>query len=104
MWFKRVIRYLGSFPKVLSENSTKLFALLLSAIAGFLLTAFIIPFCLIWDVITNGSIQTNLTDMGILVLSCGGLIAGAGFNIKVPDLKKKDERRKHHDEGEFGDE
>ena len=42
--------------------------------------------------------------MGILVLSCGGLIAGAGFNIKVPDLKKKDERRKHHDEGEFGDE
>lgn len=99
--FKNILRYLGSFPKVLSENSTKLFALLLSAIAGFLLTAFIIPFCLIWDVITNGSIQTNLTDMGILVLSCGGLIAGAGFNIKVPDLKKKDERRKHHDEGEY---
>lgn len=28
--------------------------------------------------------------MGILILSCGGLIAGAGFNVKVPDFKKKD--------------
>lgn len=91
MWFKKIIQYLGSFPKVMSENSTKLFALLLSAIAGFFLTAVVIPFCLIWDVMTNGSIQTNLTEMGVLVLSCGGLIAGAGFNIKVPDFKKKEE-------------
>ena len=89
--FRRILNYLGSFPKVLSENSTKLFALLLSAIAGFLLTAIIIPFCLVWDVVTNGSIQTNLTEMGILILSCGGLIAGAGFNVKVPDFKKKEE-------------
>lgn len=88
--FKKILRYLGSFPKVLSENSTKLLALLLSALAGFFLTAVIIPFCLVWDVITNGSIQTNLTEMGILILSCGGLIAGAGFNVKVPDFKKKD--------------
>lgn len=99
-YIKSIISYLGTFPRVFSENSTKLLALLLSAIAGFLLAAFVIPFVLIYDVVTNGFIKTNLSQLGMLVLCIGGLIAGAGFNVKVPDFNKhRGENQDAIDEG-----
>lgn len=85
----KFIYYLGTFPKAFSENSTKLFALLLSAIAGFFLAAVVIPFVLIYDVVTNGYVHINLGDLGIFLLCIGGLLAGAGFNVKVPSFDKK---------------
>jgi predicted membrane channel-forming protein YqfA (hemolysin III family) len=87
MKLKSIIAYLGTFPKIMSENSTKLFALLISAITGSILVAIVIPFILIYDVITNGHVETNLTDMGVFILCTGGFIFGAGVNVKVPELK-----------------
>lgn len=94
--FKKFIDYLSSFPKVFSENSTKLFSLMLSAIAGFFLAAIIIPFILIYDVIKNGYVHTDLGDLGVFVLCIGGLLAGAGFNVKVPEFR-------HHRKIDVGD-
>lgn len=95
MKLKSIIAYLGTFPKIMSENSTKLFALLISAITGSILVAIVIPFILIYDVITNGHVETNLTDLGVFILCTGGFIFGAGVNVKVPDLKDHNNRSPH---------
>ena len=79
---KDIIAYLGSFPNVFSENSTKLLALLLSVLSGTFLVTIIIPFILIWDVVVNGHIVTDLVDLGILVLCIGGFICGAGAELR----------------------
>lgn len=81
---KRFINYLGTFPNAFSENSTKLLALLLVAISGTFLAGIVTPFILIWDVITNGYVKTDLPGLGIFILSLGGFIFGASFNVKVP--------------------
>jgi hypothetical protein len=88
-FFKELINYLGSFPNVMSENSTKLLALLISAIAGGFVAIFVVPFCLIWDVVTNNYIKTDLTGMGIFLLCLGGFQLGAGVNVKVPTWMAK---------------
>lgn len=85
---QEVARYIKSFPNVFSKNSTKLLTLLISAISGAFLTSVIIPFCLIWDVVTNGHITTNLIDLGVFLLCVAGFICGAGYNVKVPDIGK----------------
>lgn len=96
---KGIIEYLGTFPKVISENSTKLLALLISALAGGFLLSIIIPFILLWDVISNGHIVTDLSDMGLFVLCIAGVIYGAGVNIKVPEMPRIDNRpERHHDD------
>lgn len=84
-WIKDFIKYLGSFPNAFSENSTKLLALLICALAGGFLMVFVIPFTLIWDVVTNGYIKTDLTDYAVFLLSVGAVMIGAGLNIKVPE-------------------
>ena len=73
----------------MSENSTKLLALLISAIAGGFVAIFVVPFCLIWDVVTNNYIKTDLTGMGIFLLCLGGFQLGAGVNVKVPTWMAK---------------
>lgn len=82
--FKRFIDWLGTFPNAFSENSTKLLALLLCALAGSFTAGVVVPFVLIWDVVTNGFVKTNMTDMGIFLLCLGGFIFGAGGQVKVP--------------------
>ena len=81
---KRFIDWLGTFPNAFSENSTKLLALLLCALAGSFTAGVVVPFVLIWDVVTNGFIKTNMTDMGVFLLCLGGFIFGAGGQVKVP--------------------
>ena len=103
---RRAIEYLGTFPKIISENSTKLLALLISALAGGFLLSVVIPFILLWDVISNGHVVTDLSDMGLFVLCIAGVIFGAGVNIKVPDMPKienKPPRKREPDQEEdFG--
>lgn len=88
-WFKDFISFLATFPNVLSENSTKLFALLISAITGGFVVGAIIPFVLIWDVCTNGYIKTDLIDCGVFIVCIGAMMLGAGYNVKVPTTLKK---------------
>lgn len=96
--FSKIVKYFSSFPSILSENSTKLLALFISAITGGFLVAIIIPFILIWDVVTNGHVTTDLLELGIFLLCVGGFIFGAGANVKVPEVKeflknRKDEKK-----------
>lgn len=85
---KKTSSYLKSFPNIFSENSTKLLTLLISAISGAFLTSVVIPFCLIWDVVINGHITTDLIDLGIFLLCVAAFICGAGYNVRVPDITK----------------
>lgn len=93
-FFSKIVKYFSSFPSILSENSTKLLALLISAVTGGFLVAIVIPFVLIWDVTTNGYIMTDLLELGVFLLCVGGFIFGAGANIKVPEVKEFLENRK----------
>ena len=92
-FFKDFIQYLGTFPNAFSENSTKLLALLISAITGGFLMGIVIPFTLIWDVVTNGHIQTDLMDYGVFLLCISGVMVGAGLNVKVPEWFDKRRKR-----------
>lgn len=92
--FKRFINYLGTFPNAFSENSTKLLALLLSALSGTFIGGVVIPFILIWDVVTNGYIKTDLADIGILYLCLGGFIFGSSVNVTVPKWAERHLGRK----------
>lgn len=101
-FFRKLYDYLVSFPNIFSENSTKLLALLISALCGGFLTSVVIPFCLIWDVVVNGHITTNLIDLGLFLLCVAGLICGAGYSVKVPDINeyKKALKEKREEEEE----
>lgn len=98
---KRLIKYLKTFPSVFSDNSTKLFALLISAISGAFLAAIVIPFILIYDVISNGHIETDLISLGIFLVCDGAFILGAGAQVKVNNiLDRKAPEENAPEEGE----
>lgn len=101
--FRRIVKYFSSFPNIFSENSTKLLALLISAVTGGFLVAVIIPFILIWDVVTNGYIMTDLLELGVFLLCVGGFIFGAGANVKVPELREFLKNRRDKKRIDFGD-
>lgn len=84
----RFFSYMKSLLDVQSPNSSKSFTLVLSAIVG----AFIgltISFAIIYDVITNGYVKTDLTDAGIFLLCDGGYMAGAGVTKAIVDRRNK---------------
>ena len=63
-------------------------SLLVSSIIGFLL-GLVMCFVLVYDVITNGYIKTDLTDAGIFLLCSGGYIAGSGIPKTIVDSRLK---------------
>ncbi len=63
-------------------------ALLTSTFIGFII-GIVICFCLIYDVVTNGYIKTDLIDLGIFLLCSGGYIAGSGIPKTVIDSRLK---------------
>ena len=80
------LSYMKTLLDVKSPNSSKSFTLVLSAIVG----AFIgltICFVIIYDVITNGYVKTDLTDAGIFLLCDGGYMAGAGITKAIVDRR-----------------
>lgn len=62
------------------------------------MTSIIIPFCLIWDVVVNGHITTDLIDLGIFLLCVAAFICGAGYNVKVPEITKYRQKLKEKEE------
>lgn len=84
----RFFNYMKTLLDVQSPNSSKSFTLVLSAIVG----AFIgltMCFVIIYDVITNGYVKTDLTDAGIFLLCDGGYMAGAGITKAVVDRRNR---------------
>ena len=91
------LNYMKTLLDVKSPNSSKSFTLVLSAIVG----AFIgltICFVIIYDVITNGYVKTDLTDAGIFLLCDGGYMAGAGITKAIVDRRERRRRRDYFDD------
>ena len=63
-------------------------SLLVSSLIGFLL-GLVMCFVLVYDVVTNGYIKTDLTDAGIFLLCSGGYIAGSGIPKTIVDSRLK---------------
>lgn len=71
-----------------SSMSVNSITLLVSAFIGFLI-GLVVCFVLVYDVITNGYIKTNLMDLGIFLLASGGYIAGSGIPKAIVDSRLK---------------
>ena len=69
-----------------SSMSVSSITLLLSAFIGFML-GLCMCFVLIYDVVTNGYVKTDLIDLGIFLLASGGYIAGSGIPKTVIDSR-----------------
>lgn len=88
--------YFKKLGDVNDSNSSKSFALLVSTITGGIL-AVAICFILVFDVLTNGYVKTDLADLGIFLLCVGGYIAGSGVTKAISD-RHKPERPPSDDE------
>jgi hypothetical protein len=71
-----------------SSMSTNSITLLASALMGVII-GFVICFVLIYDVTYDGTVNTNLTDLGIFLLCSGGYIMGSGIPKAWVDGKMK---------------
>lgn len=72
------LSYLKSLIANDTGNSSKSFTLVLSAIISFI-AGLVICFSIIYDVINNGFIKSDLESMGIFMLCMGGYMAGGGI-------------------------
>lgn len=70
--------YLKSLIANDTGNSSKSFTLVLSAIISFI-AGLVICFSIVYDVINNGFIKSDLESMGIFMLCMGGYMAGGGI-------------------------
>lgn len=71
-----------------SSMSVNSITLLISAIMGAIIGIAVV-FVLIFDVVHNGYVKTNLTDLGIFLLASGGYIAGSGIPKTIVDSRMK---------------
>ena len=83
----KVIEYIKSLIKANTLDSSKSFALVLSVLVGALI-GLCVCFCLIWDVCSNGYLNTDLDSLGIFLLCAGGFMAGGGLNKAVSERIK----------------
>lgn len=85
--------YLRRLIKNNNGESSKSFSLVLSAIIGGLI-GLCVCFVLLWDVISDGVVTTNLADLGIFLLCTGVYMMGGGaskvisesFENKIKDV------------------
>ena len=93
--------YLGSLIKTDTGNSSKSFTLVLSAIISFV-SGLVMCFILIYDVLTNGYVKTDLESAGIFMLCIGGFMAGSSvskiFGDKAEQRFGRYERYSYDDE------
>lgn len=86
-----ILNYLKSLIKNNTGDSIKSFSLLVSSLGGILMSL-VVSFSLLWDVINNDHIETDLEGLGWFVLCIGGFIAGSGLNKLVSDHKFKNDK------------
>lgn len=91
----RAMEYLKSLIKAGTLDSSKSFALVLSVLVG-ALVGLCVCFCLVWDVCTNGHLQTDLDGLGIFLLCAGGFMAGGAIPKSVSEHKNKKNESKQH--------
>ena len=87
----RLTRYITELIRVNSGHSSKAFFLVAVTMIGCLLL-FCVAFVLIWEVIKNGTIQTDLMGLSAFVGSVASLFVTAGVT-KVYGEKKEKEKK-----------
>ena len=80
-------KYLKSLIQKGTPDSAKSFALVVSVVVGFLL-GLCICFILVYDVLANGYLKTDLTELGFFLLCISGYVAGSGVNEALADRYK----------------
>lgn len=83
----RITEYLKSLIRANSYDSSKSFALVLSVLVGALI-GLCVCFCLVWDVCSNGHLETDLEGLGIFLLCVGAYMAGGGVNKALSERKR----------------
>ena len=83
----RLTEYLKSLIRANSYDSSKSFALVLSVLVGALI-GLCVCFCLVWDVCSNGHLETDLEGLGIFLLCVGAYMAGGGVNKALSERKR----------------
>lgn len=81
------LEYVKSLIDADSRNSSKAFSLVVSTLTG-AVTGLTVCFCLVYDVIKNGYIKTDLESLGVFLLCAGGYLISGGFNKAVSDSSK----------------
>ena len=84
----RLTQYIKSLIAAGTLDSSKSFALLLSAATG-AVAVLCVAFCLVWDVFQDGTVTTDLFKLGWLVLAIGGYVAGGGAAKAISENKRK---------------
>lgn len=93
--------YLRSLIRTGTGDSSKSFALVLSALIGALL-GLCICFILIFDVAMDGVVDTSLGDLGIFLMAVGVFMVGGGFSKTMTEKfwKKQPHQHQHSHEHE----
>ena len=82
------LEYIKSLINADTRDSSKSFALIVSTVTG-AIAGLTVCYCLIYDVMKNGYIKTDLESLGIFLLCVGGYMIGGGFNKAVYDNRKE---------------
>lgn len=82
----RITEYLKSLIRANSFDSSKSFALVLSVLVGALI-GLCVCFCLVWDVCSNGHLETDLEGLGVFLLCVGTYMAVGGVNKALSERK-----------------
>ena len=92
----RVTEYFKELIRINSGHSSKAFFLVAVTLIGCALLL-CVAFVLVWEVINNGTIQTDLMGLSTFVGSVASLFVTAGIT-KVYGDKEKTSRDSHHGE------
>ncbi len=80
-----MFKFLKSLIRSNSGDSSKSFGLVISAVVGAIL-GLVVAFVLVWDVTTNGHVDTDLGKLGTLVLCIGAYTFGSGANKMLSEV------------------
>ena len=83
----RIAEYLKSLIRANSLDSSKSFAIVLSVLVGACI-GLSVCFCRVWEVCSNGHLETDLEALEIFLLGVGAYMAGGGVNKALSERKR----------------
>lgn len=81
------MKFLRSLININSADSSRSFTLVVSSFISILIGV-IICFAIVWDVIHNDYIKTDMENVGIFMLCLGGYVAGSSVSKVFPNKLK----------------
>ena len=97
------LSYIKDLIRANNLDSSKSFAMVVSVLIGALMGIGVL-FCIIWDVVKNGYVKSDLESMGIFLLCVGGYMVGGSVSKIVSErARRKGFDFDHKPEDERGD-